>query len=191
MWRLWRSAAAMFAPWRFSRRRIRSASARPDQVIAFDTGPGNMVIDALAAEYTKGRQQYDRGGRLARRGRVNRIALDALLADAYYTQRPPKTAGREQYGKEFVERLRQSGVEMLDLIATATVLTAATVAAAIRRFAGVANGDLNVLGGGAHNPGIMRHLTALLPQFAIGTSSDYGIDVDAKEAIAFAILAHE
>jgi anhydro-N-acetylmuramic acid kinase len=167
------------------------AGARPDQVIAFDTGPGNMVIDALTAEYTKGRQQYDRGGRLARRGKVNRIALDALLADRYYAAKPPKTAGREEYGKEFIERLRQSGVELLDLITTATVLTAATVAVGIRRFAGVAGGDLIVSGGGPHNPVIMRQLAAFLPEFAVGTSSDYGIDIDAKEAIAFAILAHE
>jgi anhydro-N-acetylmuramic acid kinase len=167
------------------------AAARPDQVIAFDTGPGNMVIDALAAEYTKGKQRYDRGGRLAARGRVNRIALDALLAGPYYVQKPPKTAGREQYGKEFIARLQASGVETLDLIATATALTAATIALGIRRFARFAEGDLIVSGGGAHNPVIMRQLAAFLPQFTIATSSDYGVDVDGKEAIAFAILAHE
>jgi anhydro-N-acetylmuramic acid kinase len=167
------------------------AGATAGQVKAFDTGPGNMVIDALAAEYMKGKQRYDRDGRLAAKGKVNRIALDALLADPYYRQKPPKTVGREQYGKEFVESLRQTGVEMLDLIATATALTAATVATGIRRFAGFTEGDLIVSGGGAHNPGIMRLFAALLPGFTIGTSSDYGMDVDAKEAIAFAILAHE
>jgi anhydro-N-acetylmuramic acid kinase len=167
------------------------AGARPEQVIAFDTGPGNMVIDALAAGHTNGKQRYDRGGRIAGRGTVNRIALDALLADPYYAQKPPKTAGREQYGKEFVARLRASGVPMPDLIATATALTAATVAFGIRRFAGFASGDLIVSGGGAHNPRIMSHLAAFLPGFTIGTSGDYGIDIDAKEAIAFAILAHQ
>ena len=96
-------------------------------MIAFDTGPGNMAIDALVGEHTKGRQRYDRNGRLAGRGNVNQIALDALLADPYYVKKPPKTAGREQYGKEFVADLLASGMPILDLIATVTVLTAATV----------------------------------------------------------------
>jgi anhydro-N-acetylmuramic acid kinase len=167
------------------------AGTRADRVIAFDTGPGNMVIDALASEYTKGRQRFDRSGRLAAKGKVNRVELDALLDDPYYRLAPPKTAGREQYGREFVERLHASGAGMLDLIATATTLTAATIAIGIRRFAGIASGDLIVSGGGAHNPRIMSHLAAFLPEFTIATSSDYGMDVDAKEAIAFAILAHE
>jgi len=166
------------------------AGAGADRVIAFDTGPGNMVIDALVAEHTAGKQRYDRNGRLAARGKVNQIALDALLAEPYYAGKPPKTAGREQYGKEFVARLLASAIPIVDLITTATVLTAATVAVGIRRFA-VKGGDLIVSGGGAHNPEIMSHLAAFLPRFSIATSSDYGIDVDAKEAVAFAILAHE
>jgi len=167
------------------------AGARPEQVIAFDTGPGNMVIDALVAEYTNGRQRYDRDGRLAAKGRVNTIALGALLADPYYKQKPPKTAGREQYGREFVERLRGSGLEMLDLIATATALTATTIAGAIRRQAGMREGDLIVSGGGAHNQRILWQLGELLPGFNIDSSTHYGLDADAKEAIAFAILAYE
>jgi anhydro-N-acetylmuramic acid kinase len=167
------------------------AGAAPDQVIAFDTGPGNMVIDALASEYTHGKLRFDRGGRLAAGGQVDRRLLDRLLADRYYTQKPPKTAGREQYGAEFVERLRASGVPMLNLIATATALTAATIAMGIRRFAGVPAGDLIVSGGGAHNPQIMSHLAAFLPGFSIATSADYGINGDAKEAVAFAIMARE
>jgi anhydro-N-acetylmuramic acid kinase len=166
------------------------AGADADQVTAFDTGPGNMVIDGLVSEHTAGRRRYDRNGRLAARGKVNQIALDALLADPYYAQKPPKTAGREQYGKQFVARLLASGMAMEDLIATATVLTAASVAVGIHRFA-MQGGDLIVSGGGAHNPEIMAHLAAFLPRFSIATTADYGIDVDAKEAIAFAILAHE
>ena len=166
------------------------AGAGEDGVIAFDTGPGNMVIDALVGEHTDGRQRYDRNGRLAARGKVNQNALDALLADPYYTQKPPKTTGREQYGKEFVARMHAGDITILDLITTATVLTAATVAVGIRRFA-MESGDLIVSGGGAHNPQIMAHLAAFLPRFSIATSADYGIEIDAKEAIAFAILAHE
>ena len=156
--------------------------------IAFDTGPGNMVIDALTREATRGRQNFDRGGRIAARGRVDRALLDRLLADPYYRRRPPKSAGREQYGAEFVARLQQTGLPPPDLIATATVLTAATVARAVAPYRPA---ELIVSGGGAHNPRILAHLAACLPGVAIATSADYGIDPDAKEAIAFAVLAYQ
>jgi anhydro-N-acetylmuramic acid kinase len=109
--------------------------AAAERVTAFDTGPGNMVIDALVREHTRGRKSYDERGRIAARGGVIGPLLDELLADSYYRAKPPKTAGREQYGSEFVARMKRSGARMEDLIATATVLTAATVAAAVRRFA--------------------------------------------------------
>lgn len=156
--------------------------------IAFDTGPGNMVIDALVLEQTKGRQRFDRGGKMASRGRVLRPLLDALLEDPYYQADPPKTAGREQYGRAFLERLKASGAALTDLITTATVLTAATIATGVRRFAPNAF-EIIVSGGGAHNPQILGHLAAFLPTHDIVTSNFYGIDVDAKEAVAFAILA--
>ena len=158
------------------------------RIIAFDTGPGNMVIDALAREYTAGRHNYDRGGRIAESGNVNRKLLGSLLRDSYYRRRPPKSAGREQYGTDFVARMRESGLPMPDLVATATLLTAATIAHAVRPYGPA---DLIVSGGGAHNPQITGHLSALLPECAISKSSDHGIGVDAKEAIAFAILAYE
>jgi anhydro-N-acetylmuramic acid kinase len=195
------------------------AGAKPEDVIAFDTGPGNMALDALAREYTGGKLNYDRGGKIAASGTVNRALLDELLKDPYYRRKPPKSAGREQYGAEFVERLKASGLPLPDLMATATALTAAAVAMAVgqvvnlrrvanppftaasvaasRRQATVAlvknlpHGDLIVSGGGAHNPHIMAHLAAFLPEMTLATSSDYGIDIDAKEAIAFAVLAHE
>ncbi len=167
-----------------------SGGARPDDVRAFDTGPGNMVIDALTREYSGGKSGYDRGGKIAASGKVDRALLDELLGDAYYRKRPPKSAGREQYGTEFVARMKQSGGALPDLIATATVLTAATIGMAVNRFV---KGplDLIVSGGGAHNPEIVGHLSAFLPQASVARSSDYGVDVDAKEAIAFAILAYE
>lgn len=165
----------------------------PESVVAFDTGPGNMVIDALASHCTGGRLKYDRGGRLAANGRVRQELLEQLLADPYYRRKPPKTAGREQYGGEFAARLLGSGFRIEDLIATATALTAATVAEGIRRFAPASarEGDLIVSGGGAHNPRIMAYLAAFLPHMTVTASAQFGVDVDAKEAIAFAVLAYE
>ncbi len=164
--------------------------AAPEQVIAFDTGPGNMVIDALASAFSGGKRTYDRDGRWAARGRVNRKLLDELLAESYYRRRPPKTAGREQYGHEFVDRLLTTGLPLVDLLATATVLTTAAVALGIQRFVRWRVDELIVSGGGARNPEIMKHLAALLPGVAVAASSDYGIDIDGKEAIAFAVLGY-
>ncbi len=167
--------------------------AQPEDVIAFDTGPGNMVMDALVSEYTRGKLGFDRGGRIARQGTVNRGLLDELLRQPYYRAAPPKSAGREQYGAAFVERLLTTALPLPDLIATATALTAASIAQGIERFVRprMRVDELIVSGGGAHNPAIMAHLAAFLPQTALARSSDFGIDVDAKEAIAFAVLAYE
>jgi anhydro-N-acetylmuramic acid kinase len=163
------------------------AGAAPGDVVAFDTGPGNMVIDALAREMG---MPCDRGGKIAASGRVDRALLDELLADPYYRRQPPKSAGREQYGAEFVARMKKSGAPIPDLIATATVLTAATVAMGVGR-PGSCPTDLIVSGGGVHNPQIMAHLAGFLPGVTISTSTDHGIDADAKEAIAFAVLAYQ
>jgi anhydro-N-acetylmuramic acid kinase len=164
-----------------------------DHVIAFDTGPGNMVIDALVAQYTGGKQTFDRAGRIASGGHVDSALLDRLLADPYYKQAPPKSAGREQYGAGFVAQLKRARTTMPDLIATATVLTAATITAGIERFVRpkMQMDELIVSGGGAHNREIMGYLAGFLPSVPIATTADYGIDVDAKEAIAFAVLAYQ
>ena len=166
------------------------AAAAPELVIAFDTGPGNMVIDALAQEFSNGKLRCDRDGKIAGSGKPDVRLLDHLLRDRYYRQRPPKSAGREQYGAEFVQRLKQSGLPMRDLIATATALTARSIALAVREYQ-TGTTDLIVSGGGVHNPRIMGMLAGYLPGVAISTSADHGVGVDAKEAIAFAVLAHE
>lgn len=169
------------------------AGAKPGSVFAFDTGPGNMVIDALVRKHTRGRQKYDHGGRIARVGKVHRDLVRKLLRSPYYAAAPPKTAGREQYGAAFVESLIGTSLPLPDLIATAAALTAASIALGIDRFVRPRmNADeLIVSGGGSHNPEIMAHLAGFLPEVSVCTSSDYGIDVDAKEAIAFALLAYE
>jgi anhydro-N-acetylmuramic acid kinase len=164
--------------------------AAPTDVLAFDTGPGNMVIDALTREHTQGRQKFDRNGRIARQGHIQRELLDELLNDPYYTRRPPKSAGREQYGEEFLARVKQSGAALPDLIATLTALTAATIARGVG-CVWKRDCDLIVSGGGAHNARLLEHVAAFLPSAALSLSTDHGIDADAKEAIAFAILARE
>lgn len=161
-----------------------------DEVVAFDTGPGNMVMDALVARFNG--QPYDRGGAVAAQGKIDRRLLARLLRDPYFRKQPPKSAGREQYGAAFVDALLATGLALEDLVATAAAFTASSIAIAVRNYAvGGAPWDLIVSGGGVHNPVLMGQLIALLPGLSVGTSSDYGIDVDAKEAIAFAVLASQ
>jgi anhydro-N-acetylmuramic acid kinase len=163
--------------------------ATAEQVIAFDTGPGNMLIDALAAEFSRGKLRCDRGGKIAAAATPNIDLLNSLMKDPYYRRLPPKSAGREQYGAEFVERMKRSNLSLPDLIATATALTARSIASAVRAHQSPST-DLIASGGGVRNPQIMAHLAGYLPGVRISTSSDHGIDADAKEAIAFAVLAH-
>jgi len=164
-------------------------NARPEEVVAFDTGPGNMVIDQLTAIFSKGKEAFDRNGYIAAQSYMNRALLGKLLKDTYYDAKPPKTAGREQYGSEFVEKLRKTGLPLPDLIATATVLTAATIAMAIDNFA-PATEEVIVSGGGVHNTQLMVQLEAFLPACRVTTTAEFNVDPDAKEAIAFAVLAY-
>jgi anhydro-N-acetylmuramic acid kinase len=165
------------------------AGVARDDVTAFDTGPGNMVIDALVSHHTGGRQTFDRGGRIARSGKIHPRLLDSMLGDPYFALDPPKACGREQFGREYASGLIATGLPLPDLIATATELTARSVAAAISRYHGIS--EVIAAGGGVHNRRIMRRLRELLPALSIVTTADHGIDPDAKEAIAFAVLAYE
>ncbi len=150
------------------------ANSKPEEVIAFDTGPGNMVMDAVAPP-------FDRDGERARGARVNTALLDRLLEDPYYRRDAPKSCGREQYGAEFVQ---ETGID----IATATELTARTIAMAIERYPDTR--EVIVSGGGAHNRYLMERLTALV-QARVTTSAEFGIGIDSKEAILFALLAYQ
>ena len=173
--------------------------ARPRDVFAFDTGPGNMLIDALVRHFSRGRASFDRDARIARRGRLLPQLLNDLLADSYFRRSPPKTAGREQYGEAYVARLLRWGhkhrARPEDLVRTATVLTALSIVDAVHRHVlprtrrGI--GQLIVSGGGAHNPLLMAQLAAGLGDIELLTSADLGLPADAKEAFAFAILAYE
>jgi anhydro-N-acetylmuramic acid kinase len=169
------------------------AGASHEDVVAFDTGPGNMVIDALVAHMTKGRELFDRGGRIARRSKLRPELLNALLEDRFFHERAPKTTGRDQFGQKFTTRLIASAAPLEDLIATATELTVRTISMAVRDSTRTRQGwqDIVVSGGGVHNEWLMRRLRESLPEFKIMTSAEFGIDPDAKEAIAFAVLAYE
>jgi anhydro-N-acetylmuramic acid kinase len=166
-------------------------------VMAFDTGPGNMVIDALVAHFTKGRERFDRNARMARKGRCINSLLEELMADPYLRVKPPKSTGREYYGREFVGRLLAKvgklRVRPEDLVRTATVFTALSVVDALNRFVlpRVEIGQLIVSGGGAKNPLIMAQLAAALAPVEVLPLSRLGIPEDAKEAYAFALLAYE
>lgn len=168
---------------------ILPAGAGPEQVKAFDTGPGNMVIDQLVERMTSGARRFDSNGSIAARGHVDNTLLGSLLRSRYFASPPPKTAGREQYGKDFVDGLERIGLPPEDLIATATAFTAASIATGITRFAPETR-EIVAAGGGVHNSQLMAQLAAFLPACAFTTTADYGIDPDAKEAVAFAILAH-
>ena len=169
------------------------AAAGPEQVIAFDTGPGNMLIDALIALTSKGTKKFDEDGKLAASGTVNRPLLEDLMELPYLRQKPPKSVGREQFGTDFVADLLKKGLEPPDLVATVTAFTAASIADAIQRFAApvMKVDQVIVSGGGARNPQIISELKDLLRDAKILTSNEFGIDPDAKEAIAFAVLAYE
>jgi anhydro-N-acetylmuramic acid kinase len=172
-------------------------AARPDEVIAFDTGPGNMVVDALVHHFTLGKRRFDRGAKIAAQGHVLPALLADLLADPYFSKRPPRTAGREQFGAEFTQRIIQWGQKYKarpeDLVHTATLLTAFSIVTGLRRWAAprARIRECIVSGGGARNPLLMAQLRAGLGGIDVLPSDAFGLPGDAKEAFAFAVLAYE
>jgi anhydro-N-acetylmuramic acid kinase len=169
------------------------ARAPQEAVVGFDTGPGNMVMDSLMRHATGGRKTFDRGGQLASRGKVLQFVLEDVMRLHYFRQRPPKSAGREQFGADFVQRyfLKPRAARPADLLCTATELTARTVSDSLQRFVFPAAkiDRLIVSGGGAHNQFLLGRLAALLPGTSVHVSDEFGLPVDAKEAMAFAVLA--
>ncbi len=164
-----------------------------ERVIAFDTGPGNMVIDQLISRITSGGEHFDKDGTTAAAGVPDPKLLAKLLRDKYFRAKPPKTAGREQYGAEFVSKLLDTELSSEDLVATATALTAESIALGVRNFIlpDMRVDEVFVSGGGTHNPTLMRMLRKALEPIPVKETSEVGLDVDAKEAIAFAVMAYE
>jgi len=174
------------------------ADGGPLDVFAFDTGPGNMIIDQLVALHTNQQSQFDKGGAIASTGRVSERLLDVLLNDPYFTKRPPKSTGREVYGLEFTNRLLQKASSLQlsfeDTIATATAFTARTITQAYVDFVlPVTNlHTVIVSGGGARNKTLLSMIRSYLgSNIEVAVSDDYGIPDQAREAMAFALMGHE
>jgi len=177
------------------------ADASVRQVLACDTGPGNMVIDAVMDELFG--KHYDRGGKIAASGRVLDDVIAQLLRAPFFRQKPPRTAGREEFGRQYVGRFLQlcRGANKPDVVATATALTARSIAGAVRRFVlprfasrrGRRPHQMIVSGGGAKNPTLMAMLRDEIAPLGISLhfSDEFGLPAEAKEAVAFALLAHE
>ena len=165
------------------------------QPFAFDTGPGNMLMDYAAARATNGAWTFDRDGALAQQGRVDETILAELMQEPYLREPPPKTTGRElfgaQYGAVVWDRAKARGLSDPDILATLTAYTARSIAQAYRDFLPTPVDEVIVSGGGAQNPALMEMLRADLAPAKIMRSDDLGLGAEAKEAIAFAVLAYE
>jgi len=171
------------------------AGCQLDETVAFDTGPGNMVIDEVIRLATGGEREMDEDGALAARGRVDDQQLARLLGHPYFALKPPKTAGREQFGREYAgqtyRELQGAGLSLEDCLATVTALTAASIAESYRAYLPDLPDEVIVGGGGAQNPALLAMLRRRLPEATVVTHEDLGIPNVAKEPLAFAILANE
>lgn len=170
-------------------------NCRLEDVFAFDTGPGNMLMDAAIQRLTGGKYTYDDNGAYAAAGRVHPALMRLLMADAYLEKAPPKTTGREYYGPGFLQNIFDQAkalqVSDRDLMATVTAYTAETIALSIRQFFPHRPDRLIVGGGGSMNATLMQALRTALPDCLVQTNEDIGYDSNAKEAVAFAVLANE
>lgn len=173
------------------------AGGLPEQCIAFDTGPANMIIDGLVRKITDGKIAYDQDGQIARSGQVIEDYLQKWLSLSYFSEKPPKSTGRELFGEQCVEKWWEDGQRFSfsaeDLVATATEFTVRTLAQAIHDFVlpHFSIQELLIGGGGARNPVILEGIRRLLPEQQIVPQETTGIPSDAKEAVAFAVLGYE
>jgi anhydro-N-acetylmuramic acid kinase len=165
-----------------------------EQVTAFDTGPANMVLDALAQRMSEGRLPFDRGGKQAAQGMVHRELLAVLMAHPFLKRRPPKSTGREEFGGRFIDHLqtkqRAYRIRSVDLLATCAYWTAAAVGAA-RRWLREGIDEVLVGGGGVYNETVMLHLRSVFRNVPVKTFEDLGWKSKAFEAVAFALLAYQ
>ncbi len=156
--------------------------------LAFDTGPGNMLIDLLVSSYTNGSNHFDRDGKIGRQGKILKGLLDEWMNHPFLALKPPKSTGREEFGAIFLSNLPGNLKPDPDLIRTAEEFTALSIAHAYRNFLPSLPERVIVTGGGAHNPLIMESLSNHLEQTEVLSGNEVGIDIDFKEAMAFAVL---
>ena len=153
-----------------------------------------MIIDGIVSLVTKGRKKFDRGGKIAERGTVDKRLLNNMLRHPFFSQRPPKSTGREMFGKEYCDSLYRlaikKGLSAEDIVATVTAFTAASICLSYRRFLPAMPDELILCGGGAKNNTLIKMLRQELGEVKILLSDELGISCDAKEAISFAILAY-
>lgn len=176
---------------------VMPAGAKPRDVFAFDTGPGNMIIDAVISAVTGGKKTYDAGGETAAKGRVCNALLDILKEEPYYRQPLPKTTGREHFGVQYTEKIlswwKENPIPVEDLLATVTDLTAYSIADAYERYVlpKYRASEIIVGGGGSYNATLLRFMKERFAPHgvAVRTQEDLGLSSDAKEAVAFALMA--
>jgi len=174
-----------------------TAGAEPSEVLAFDTGPGNMVIDAVVHALSEGRLSYDEGGKWAAQGKPDQALLDEMMAHAYFRTPPPKSTGRELFGQpyaaSFLKAASARGLSDEDIVATATAFTTVSIADSYERyvFPRVSIAEVIVTGGGAHNRTLLHMLSERLPGQQVMTSAELGWNDDAKEAVIFALLGND
>jgi anhydro-N-acetylmuramic acid kinase len=164
-------------------------------VLAFDTGPGNMLLDEAARLATAGAWNYDQNGSLAAQGHVDESLLAEWMAKSFFQQHPPRTTGRELFGTqraaEYWSQASRRGLGPNDVLATLTALTVRSIEHAYRTFLPAFPDEVIVSGGGASNHTLMAMLAERLMPARVTTSQEYGLDIEAKEAVAFAVLAYE
>lgn len=165
----------------------------PEDTVAFDTGPGNAMIDHAVSLATGGRRRFDRDGRMAAAGAINRNLLQRLHAHPFFARPVPRSTGRETFGARWTEALAGGSTSARDLVATLTRFTAESIIRAHHEHLTprARPDEILVSGGGAHNTTLMRHLAELAHPVPVRALSWRGIDPDNKEAAAFAVLAHE
>ena len=168
-----------------------------NEIIAFDNGPGNMIIDRFAEIITEGKLKYDKDGELASKGKLNQDLLERLCSHPYLSIPPPKSTGREDFGIQFsdnlYEELKRDNVDFLDTITTVTVFTAKSISDSYRKYIQPSYklSEVVMSGGGVYNPILLQFLKEYLENINIRKVEEFGIPSDAKEALAFAILANE
>jgi len=173
------------------------AAAEPGEVVAFDTGPGNMIIDQVVYQLTNGKSTYDDNGDWAASGEAHLGMVDEMMEHPYFAMQPPKSTGRELFGinyaAAFIDKARGLGLKNADIVATATAFTAHTIADSCKQHVLPATkvDEIIVSGGGAFNKTLLRMLQELLPEQQVLTSDDAGVSSDAKEAIIFALLGND